>query len=168
MLDSATPKIRSLRLRLMSKRLISTTLLSFALLFAQGGSFLIAAFCPHVRKGIMRCDTSAQESQMDHHHMSDMQMDQDSDELPLDSDAPALDRSTGNCTHCAVHSRTTSSVFSVRHVEAVKRTTNLAVPLVFRRPEPAMISPQERLTARSHGPPGGTIPRHILIDIFRI
>jgi hypothetical protein len=152
----------------MSKRLISTTLLSFALLFAQGGSFLIAALCPHVRTGIMRCDAPAQEPQMDHQHMSEMQMDHDSDDLPLDSDAPALDRSTDNCTHCAVHSRTTSSVFSVRHVEAAKRTTNLALPLVFRRPQPAMIQPRERLTARSHGPPGGTISRHILIDVFRI
>lgn len=152
----------------MSKRLISTTLLSFALLFAQGGNLLIAALCPHLRTGTMRCDAPAQEPAMDHHHMSEMQMDQDSEELPLDSDAPALGRPTGNCTHCAVHSRTTSGVFSVRLVEAAKRTMSLAVPLVFRGPVPAMSQPQELLAARSHGPPGSTIPRHILIDVFRI
>jgi hypothetical protein len=77
----------------MSKRLISTTLLSFALLFAQGGSFLIAALCPHLRTGIMRCDSPAQEPAMDHHHMADMQMDEESGESVFTSDAPALDRS---------------------------------------------------------------------------
>ena len=167
MLDLATPKVRSQRLLLMSKRLISTTLLSFALLFAQGGSFLIAALCPHVRTGIMRCDAPAQEPAIDHQHMADMQMSQESDESLFNPDASAFDRPTGTCTHCAVHSRTTSSVFSVRDFEAAKRATNLAVPLVFKRPEPA-IQPQERLPARSHDPPGGTISRHILIDVFRI
>ena len=168
MLDSATPKVRSQRLRLMSKRLISTTLLCSALLFAQSGSFLIAAFCPHVRTGIMRCDTPAQKPAMDHEHMADMQMDQEFGESSFNINAAAFDRPTATCNHCAVHSKTTSSVFSVRHVEAAKRTTNLGVPLVFKRAEPTVIQIQERLTARSHGPPGGTISRHILIDVFRI
>ena len=56
----------------MTKRLISTIVVSFALLFAQGGSFLIAALCPHLRSGIMRCDMRAQEPAMDHHQMADM------------------------------------------------------------------------------------------------
>lgn len=105
---------------------------------------------------------------MDHEHMADMQMDQESGESSFNINAAAFDRPTGTCNHCAIHSKTTSSVFSVRHVETAKRTTNLAAPLVFRRTEPAMIPPQERLTTHSHGPPGGTISRHILIDVFRI
>ena len=168
MLDWRIPMLAPTRRRFMSKRLFSTTFLSVALLFAQGGSFLIAALCPHLRTGIMLCDSPAQEPAMDHNHMADLQMDQESDESPLNPDAPALDRPTGPCTHCAVHSKTTSSVFLVRHVESAKRATNLAVPLVFKLPEPAMPQIHRRLTARSHGPPGNTISRHILIDVFRI
>jgi len=167
MLDSATPNVRSQRLRPMSKRLISTTLLSFALLFAQGGSFLIASLCPHLHTGIMRCDMPAQEPAMDHHQMAGMPMDQESAKSPLNSDAPAVDQPTGTCTHCAVHSRTTSNAYSVRHVEAAKRAASLAVPMSH-RPELLLIQVQQRLTARSHGPPGNTVSRHILIDVFRI
>jgi hypothetical protein len=152
----------------MSKRLISTTLFSFALLFAQGGSFLIAGLCPHLRTGVMRCDAPPKGPSMGHHQMADMQMDQESGESPLNSDAPAVDQPTGTCTHCAVHCRTTSNAFSVRHVEAAKRATSLAVPMSFHRPELLLIQVQQRLTARSHGPPGNTVSRHILIDVFRI
>ena len=152
----------------MSKRLISTTFLSFALLFSQGGSFLIAALCPHLHTGIMRCDMPAQEHAMDHHQMAGMQMDQESAESPVNSDAPAVDQPAGTCTHCAVHSRTTSNAFSVRHVEAAKRATDLAVPKRLHRPELLFIQVQQRLTARSHGPPGNTVSRYILIDVFRI
>jgi len=151
----------------MSKRLISTTLLSFALLFAQGGSFLIAALCPHLRTGIMGCNAPAEETTMDHQHMADMQMDQKSDESLFNPDTTAFDRPTGTCSHCAVHSRTTSSVFSVRHVEVSKRATDLAGAVVLGRPLPT-IRHQARLTARSHGPPGEPISRYILIDVFRI
>ena len=147
--------------------MISTTLLSFALLFAQGGSFLIAAQCPHLRTGIMRCDKPAEEPAMDHQHMADMQMDQKSDESLFNPDASAFDQPSGTCNHCAVHSRTTSSVFSVRHVEVPKRATDLASPTVPDRPLPT-IRHQARLTARSHGPPGETVSRYILIDVFRI
>jgi hypothetical protein len=151
----------------MSKRLISTTLLSFALLFAQGGSFLIAALCPHLHTGIMRCDMPAQEPAMDHHQMAGMPMGQESAESPLNSDAPAVDQPTRTCTHCSVHSRTTSNAFSVRHLEAAKRATDLASAVVLDRPLPT-IRHQARLTVRSHGPPGNTVSRHILIDVFRI
>ena len=104
---------------------------------------------------------------MAHHQMAHMQMDQESAESPLNSDAPAVDQQTGTCTHCAVHSRTTSNAFSVRHVEVARRTTSLAVPMSHPT-ELLLIQVQKRLTARSHGPPGNTVSRHILIDVFRI
>ena len=154
----------------MTKRLFSTTFLSVALLFAQGGSFVIAALCPHLRTGIMRCDMPPPEPRMDHHHMTDMQMDRESNELLLNSDAPAFDRSTETCTHCSVHSGTpSSSFFSARHIEASKRSTDLTIPLLFNATSgPTVIQLTERLTARSHSPPGETVSRYILIDVFRI
>ena len=166
MLDSGTPKVLHSH-RLMSKRLISTTLLSFALLFAQGGSFLIASLCPHLRTGVMRCDTPAEEPAMDHQHMADMQMDQETDEYLFNPHVSAFNRPAGTCNHCAVHSRTTSSVFSVRHVEASKRAAIVGA-IAFSRLQPTIRQHQERLTGRSHGPPGEPVSRYILIDVFRI
>lgn len=150
----------------MNRRLVSTTFLSMALIFAQGGSFLIAALCPHLRTGVMRCDMPAQQSVMDHHDMADMQMDHESGSLT--PKAANFDQPSGTCTHCAVHSRTTSGVFYVRHVEAAKRATDLIVPLIFEYPTPLTVQVHELVTARSHGPPGDTNSRHILISVFRI
>lgn len=168
MLDSATPNVRSQRLRPMSKRLISTTLLSFALLFAQGGSFLIAAFCPHIRTGVMRCDMPQPEPSMDHGHMGDMEMPQEPQESTDNLNAAALDVPLSTCSHCWVHSQTTSTVFSVQHTDVTQRATDISVAAVCQVPTAPMISAPERPTARSHDPPGNTVSRHILIDVFRI
>lgn len=151
----------------MSRRLLSTTFLSVVLLFAQGGTFLIAALCPHLRTGVMRCDSSAQ-AVMDHHHMADMKMDPESDGLRFNPDGLAFDLPLGTCTHCVVHSKTTSGVFPARHLEAAKRATDLTVALDSVRPLLTIVQAPERLTARSHSPPGNTISRYILIDVFRI
>ena len=149
----------------MNKRLFPTTLLSFALLFSQGGIVLIAALCPHLRTGVMRCDSSAQPV-MDHHHMTEMKM--DPDEMPFNNDGPAVDIPLGTCTHCVVHAKTTSGIFPARHREAAKVASDLTVPLVSGSPVLTTIQGPERLTARSHGPPGDTVSRYILIDVFRI
>lgn len=152
----------------MNRRLVSITFLSVVLLFAQGGSFLIAALCPHLRAEVMRCDVGAQDSTTGHHHMSDMKMDPQAGESLINGDASAVDRPLGSCAHCAVHSRTTSTFFAVRHVEAITRVSEQAVALVFETPEFMVIQAPRRLTARSHGPPGDKLSRHVLISIFRI
>lgn len=152
----------------MSRRLFSSTFLSAVLLFAQGGSFLIAALCPHLRAEVMRCDVGVQDSMTGHHHVPDMEMDPQAGELLINGDASAVDRPVGSCAHCAVHSRTTSTFFAVRHVEAITRVSELAVALVFEIPEFMVIPAPGRLTARSHGPPGNKLSRHVLISIFRI
>ena len=153
----------------MSKRLFSTTFLSFALLFAQSGIFLIAALCPHLRTGVMRCDTHAQGPVENHDHMADMEMDQQSGGLPSNPDVTAFNLLPEKCGHCSVHSGSTSSSgISISHSEASKRTTDLTVPLLLKSSEPMVIQVLERLTEHSHSPPGDTISRYILIDVFRI
>lgn len=152
----------------MSRRLFSSTFLSVVLLFAQGGSFLIAALCPHLRAEVMRCDVGAQDSPTGHHHMADMEMDPQAGESLINGDASAIDRPVGSCAHCAVHSRTTSTFFAVRHVEAITRVSEQAVALVFETPGFMVIQASERFTGRSHGPPGNKLSRHVLISIFRI
>lgn len=153
----------------MSRRLFSTTFLSFALLFGQGGSFLIAALCPHLSTGVMQCDMRSPGSVGDHDHMADMEMDPQSGKLPSNSDVTAFNLLPEKCGHCSVHSgSTSSSLISIRHLEASKRATDLTVPLLLKSLEPTMIQVLERLTTRSHSPPGDTVSRYILIDVFRI
>ena len=152
----------------MSRRLFSSTFLSVVLLFAQGGSFLIGALCPHLRAEVVRCDAGAQDSTTGHHHMPDMETDPQAEGSLLNGDASAVDRPLGSCAHCAVHSRTPSTFFAVRHVEAITRVSEQAVALVFETPEFMVIQAPGRFTARSHGPPGNKLSRHLLISIFRI
>lgn len=153
----------------MNRRLLSTTFLSVVLLFAQGGSFLIVALCPHLRTGVMQCDARLPGQSMDHDHMADMEMEQQPGDVPTNPDLTAYDVPPEKCTHCSVHSGTApSSFFSTRHIEASKRATDLTVPLLLKSPEPAMGQVVERLPASSHSPPGDTVSRYILIDVFRI
>ena len=153
----------------MTKRLFSTTFLSFVLLFGQGGTFLVAALCPHLRTGVMPCDMPAQGPVMDHDHMADMEMDQ-SGILAGNPDLTAFNLLPGQCGHCSVHSGTApSSRISIRHFEASKRATYLTGPLLVKASEPTMSQVRERLTAHSLSPPpGDTVSRYILIDVFRI
>lgn len=150
--------------------MFSTTFLSFALLFGQGGSFLIAALCPHLSTGVMQCDARGQGSVVDHHHMVDMEMEPQSGKLPNNLDVTAFNLLPEKCGHCSVHSGTTSSsLISIRHIETSKRATDLTVPLLLKASEPTTIQVSlERLTGRSHSPPGDAVPRYILIDVFRI
>ena len=150
----------------MSRRLVLTIFVSVVLLFAQGGSFLIAAHCSHLRADVVLCDAGAQNSVPAHHHMPEM--DQEVGKSLVNGDESALDLPPGSCAHCAIHSRTTSTVFSVRDAEAPKRVSEHAVALVFETPELLLSQAPERLTARSHGPPGNNLSRHLLISIFRI
>ena len=153
----------------MSKRLFSTTFLSFALFFGQGDTFLIAAFCPHLRTGVTQCDRPGSGPVADHDHMADMDMDQQSGQLPSNPDVTAFSLLPEKCGHCSVHSGSTSSnLISIRHIEASKRATDLTGHVVLKTAEPTVIKVPERLMAHSHSPPGDTVSRYILINVFRI
>ena len=154
----------------MHKRFVATTVLAVALLFSQGGNFLIASLCPHLRSTLASCVTQIAEPAMSHADMGHMQMDASRTESSpnADPDALSLGKPIGRCSHCAVHSRTTSNAISLRDTEAAKRAGNLTVPLTFSRVAPVTTSPVAVLASRAHGPPGVSPPRHILINIFRI
>lgn len=152
----------------MHKRFLATTVLAGALLFSQGGNFLIAALCPHLRSGMASCETQRVGVPMSHEDMGHMaHMEQEPAAQP-NRDAVALDEPVAPCSHCAVHSRTTPNTASLRESEAAKRSADLNIPLHFSRVAPVTGSPVAVLTSRAHGPPGEARPRHILINIFRI
>jgi len=154
----------------MHKRFLATTVLALALLFSQGGSFLVAALCPHLRSGVMSCAIQVPPSETSHHDMDHMQMDSLKKESrpPQDDNAVALGEPMGSCTHCSVHSRTTPNAVSLRESDVPQRSGDRALTVPASSVLPVAISPAAVPASRAHGPPGEHISRHILISIFRI
>jgi hypothetical protein len=156
----------------MHKRFLATTVITTALLFSQGGSLLVAALCPHLQSGMASCEAKASASKSGHEAMSheDMGHAEVKHEAPSQAnpDALALAQPADPCPHCAVHSRKNQNTASLRETEAAKRSTDLNIPLEFSRITPVSVDPVPVLMPRAHGPPGDSIRRHILINIFRI
>lgn len=160
----------------MHKRLAATTVLGIALLFSQGANVLVAALCPHLRSPAEPCITPATKTDSDHEHMDHMEMDSSEgdsvSEEPSasgeESEGTALSQPVRSCPHCAMHSRSNSNPASFREIETAKRTSDLNIPLVI---EPIVFehgSAVLNLVSRAHGPPGSELPRHVLLNVFRI
>jgi hypothetical protein len=154
----------------MHKRFVANTVLSIALLFSQGGTFLVAALCPHLQSEMASCEPQRSESTMSHEdmgHTGHMEMEQEPASPPV-ADVASLGEPIGPCSHCAVHSSRSPNTASLRQAEAAKRSADLNIPVQVSRVAPAAASPVAVLASRAHGPPGDPTPRHILINIFRI
>ena len=160
----------------MHKRLAATAVLGIALLFSQGATVLVAALCPHLRTPAEPCVSRTPEPDTSHEHMDHMEMDSTESESVSEAPSNSTERSegiafsqpTGKCPHCAMHSRSSSNPVSFRQVETAKRTSDLNVPLLV---EPIVFEQESavpNLFSRAHGPPGSNLPRHLLINIFRI
>ena len=160
----------------MHKRLAATTVLGVALLFSQGANVLVAALCPHLRSPSEPCISQTREPDAIHEHTDHMEMDSTESESvseePTDStntsQGVALSQPTGTCPHCAMHSRSSSSPVSLRETEVAKRAGDLNPPLGVGPLVLELTSFVPMLASRAHGPPGVEIPRHILINVFRI
>ena len=154
----------------MHKQLLATTLVATALLFSQGGSFLVAALCPHMQSGVESCTSQSAEPKMSHEdmgHMGHQQMKHEPDAQP-NTDTGAFEQPIDLCPHCAIHSGTTPNIASLREKEAAKRSFDLSTPLQAPKVVPVSAATVSVLNSRAHGPPGNLTPRHILINIFRI
>ena len=159
----------------MHKRFLATTVVTTALLFSQGGSFLVALLCPHLQSGMASCETQASASigaheGMSHEdmgHMGHAEMEDEHASQP-NPDALALGQPIGPCPHCAVHSRKNRNTASLSETEAPRRAADLHIPLDVSRIAPVSFAAVPVLTSRAHGPPGDSTRRHILINIFRI
>ena len=160
----------------MHKRLVSTAVLGIALLFTPGANVLVAALCPHLQSPAQPCITEAPAPNASHQHMEHMEMDSTESESvseePSDStktsEGAALSQPTGTCPHCAMHSRSSSNPASFREIETVNRASDLNIPLLV---EPIVFEHESAgpiIASRAHGPPGKYIPKHILINVFRI
>ena len=152
----------------MYKRFLTTTVIAVALLFSQGGKFLVAAFCPHLQSAMSSCNPHPTEHVMSHEDMGQMEMDSMEHEPASqpDPNAVALSQPTVPCPHCALHSSATSNTASLKETDAAKRSGDLnPLTSIVANISSSLVTV---LTLRAHGPPGKTTPRHILINIFRI
>ena len=160
----------------MHKRFVATTVLGIALLFSQGGNFLVAALCPHLQSGTASCETQKADPEMSHEnmgHAGHMATEPEIASKPYPdtdphSNSAAIGKQHGPCSHCAVHSNTSPKAVSLRETESAKRVTGLSIPLQVSKVAPITASPVAVLTSRAHGPPGKPPARYILINIFRI
>lgn len=154
----------------MHKQFWVITNLAVALLFGQGGSFLVASLCPHLQSPTLSCGAHLNATAMAHGNMEHMEMRsmEHATASNHDADALAFGQPTSTCPHCAVHSRTTTNTVSLRDNEASRRlgeTIVLPATSKIARDTPALF----RLpVSRAHGPPGSNIARHVLINTFRI
>ena len=153
----------------MHKRVLAITLVATALLFSQGGSFLVAALCPHKQSGVESCTSQSAEPKMSHEdmgHMGHQQMEHEPDAQP--NTDTAFEQPIDLCPHCAIHSGAAPNIASLREKEVAKRSFNLSTPLHAPKVVPVSASAVSVPNSRAHGPPGNSMPRHILINSFRI
>ena len=134
----------------MFRRFPIIVLLGAALLFSQGSSVVLSAFCPHLSVSKHDCDMSMAQTAIDHSQT-------------------AIGHEDEPCPHCGIHSRSDSSPVMVRSADGVKRSADSYLPdsvAVVTPVKPVSIA---FLKPRDHGPPGRAgRPRHILINTFRI
>ena len=79
-----------------------------------------------------------------------------------------IDLPTAPCGHCWMHSQPTSATATLVAVDPAKKLIDTKAPLA----EVAVVAPSAVTTASitpvEHGPPGNLLPRHVLINVFRI
>lgn len=157
---------------MMRKQFLVITILAVALLFSQGGSFLVASLCPHLQSAMSSCVAPLMATAMAHGNMETMEhMEMRSMEhapaVNQDANAFAFGQPASTCPHCAVHSGTTNTV-SLRESEASRRLGDATLARTFSRIARVVAAPFRSPVSRDHGPPGSNIARYVLINTFRI
>ena len=179
----------------MRMRFLIPGFLVVALLFSAWGNVIAAAFCPGYASNRNCCvkQTVSAPKQVEHPsschaEMAGMEMDGIPTETETSADSGtdpgvqnsqatltsessidqvAFDLPIEECPHCWSHSQPTSGAASVVTVEASKRLieTNLPTADFAVAPPPAF---SIFVSFSGHGPPGISLPRHVLINVFRI
>jgi hypothetical protein len=160
-------------------RRLSTILLLTAFVLSAWSNVIAASFCPRYSIGDFSIkqtveQNSSVKSEPCHHEMAQMNMDGEAEittnASTADTPNPAptvLELPSEPCGHCWMHSQPSSGNGTVVAQGPLSQSVGAdappgdavsAVPLTFIIP----ITPVE------HGPPGNSLPRHVLINVFRI
>lgn len=155
----------------MHKRFLATIVLALALVLGQGGTFLVAALCPHLSSNAVSCESQVAPAEAAaHHEMDHMQPDSTAPQstLNVNATAAAVTEPMGSCKHCAIHSGTSPNTGSFHELNISQRSADPTLLAPVAAVASVSTLPAAVLASRSHGPPGNEISRHILINIFRI
>jgi hypothetical protein len=176
------------------RQTFSMAVLIVAFVLSAWGNVIAASFCPRYALNRECCvkhivsQPKEVESSSCHHEMAGMEMDdmqmeteaaQDpstdsnaqsskaEEALESSNDQVAFDLPIEQCAHCWSHSQPTLGTVSVVAADPSKQLVETSSPRAdsqFGLPSvsPVSISPTE------HSPPGFTLPRHVLINVFRI
>jgi len=79
----------------------------------------------------------------------------------------AVDLPSEPCGHCWMHSQPASGIATLVVADPLKRSVETSAPPA----DFALVLPSAftiPITPLEHGPPGNALPRHVLINVFRI
>ena len=181
----------------MKKRSLFIIVLLVAFLLSAWGNVIAAAFCPRYLsnrecsiKPISQEPQQVQATSSCHHEMADMS-DMQMDETDMGSGADAetadnviseagqiqlvtersaekaFDLPAAPCGHCWMHSQPASGTVTLIAVDQAKQLIDTNAPLV-QVAVVALSAVTASITPVEHGPPGNLLPRHVLINVFRI
>jgi len=185
-------------IRTMQKRSFSITLLVVAFLFSAWSNVIAAAFCPRYSSSRNCHIQQRQIKQVEHksscqHEMADMEMgDMQMDDTNMDSEAASetsdnsipeippvqiatdssseqltIDFPTEPCGHCWMHSQPSSGTATSVAVDPSRRLVETSAPpadFVAALPSAFAVP----IMPLEHSPPGNSLPRHVLISVFRL
>ena len=142
----------------MKRRFVAALIVALAMLFSQGGGFVLAAICPHLRaaKTDNSCHTNLQEVVAKHHQTDE-----------ATGDAFQTQQPDVRCNHCVVPSRSKREESILQQTNTSQRADDQkAVPVI--KVEPPVFLKTVAWSAKGQGPPGPTARLHILLNVFRI
>jgi hypothetical protein len=175
----------------MSRRSFAIFLLTAAFLLSAWSNVIAASFCPRYSAGHFSVTQTAKKSPVKpepcHHELTQIDMDMDGGAMGMDSgslsdseistNAPTADtpiRSSSvlelpgePCGHCWMHSQPATANGTVVAQNPTSQSVQTDAPAADAAiaAGSTFIIP---ITPVEHGPPGDALPRHVLINVFRI
>jgi hypothetical protein len=143
----------------MKRRFVAASIVALAMLFGQGGGFVLAAICPHLRtaKAVSSCHTNSQEVVAKHHQSEE-----------ATGDAFQTQEPDVRCNHCVVPSRSKREESILQQTNTSQRADDQKSAHPVIKVEPPAFLKTVAWSAQGQGPPGPTAPLHILLNVFRI
>lgn len=149
----------------MQMRLVTAIAIVCGLLFTQGGNYVLAALCPHLESNETACASKPEHASASHHDIDDEA--QPSGE-PHNFDVLEIENAHADCSHCVVHSQNRRDERASRKALVSPRTDYQNTAVIALVLPSADVSKSTSWAAKSHGPPGDSVPLHVLINVFRI
>ena len=156
----------------MPKR-ITLAVLLVLLLFSRGASFLKVEICPHLASSTVSHVARTLRPEASHEHVeadlgeSETAFYQSSD--AKETPAPVMiSQPPGSCAHCALHLRSSYITAALARSHTPRRASRFNAAFLGTPINCEYASAIHKFVSRAIGPSGTELPRHVLINVFRI